>query len=48
MSGPEDTVTPTLQETLRSLADTPVSEHPEIFESIHAELQLELAKLDEL
>jgi hypothetical protein len=48
MTTPEDAIAPTVQATLRTIADVPVSEHPEIFEAIHAELQAALATLDEL
>ena len=41
-------LSPTLQETLRSIGDTPIEAHPTIFETIHAELQSALTKLDEL
>jgi len=44
----DPTATASLQATLRSLAEVPVSEHPALFEAIHAELETSLAKLDEL
>ena len=48
MTETQPEVSPTLQATLRSLAELPVEQHPMVFEAIHAELQASLATLDEL